>query len=220
MNYKMLFPAVLALILVSCNNASPGASPADFVIKRGVNVSHWLSQTKIRGQERADYVGKEDFVKIASMGFDHVRIPFDEMHLWDDEGNRHEEAFALLHNAVSWAIENDLRVIMDLHVLRSHHFNTGNQRLWTDPQAQEDFWGFWKELSAEFSKYPLDMLAYELMNEAVAEDPEDWNRLIARGIATVRENEPERMIVVGSNNWQQVHTFSDLKVPGEIRTLS
>jgi len=104
-------------------------------------------------------------------------------------------------------------VIVDLHVLRSHHFNAADQALWTDPQAQETFWGFWKEMSAELIQYPVDQLAYELMNEAVADDPDDWNKLIAKGIATVRENEPDRIIVVGSNKWQQVHTFKDLKVP-------
>ena len=56
----------------------------------------------------------------------------------------------------------------------------------------------------------MDKLAYELLNEAVAEDPDDWNKLIAKGIEVVRANEPDRVIVVGSNQWQQGHTFKDL----------
>jgi endoglucanase len=167
----------------------------------------------MRGEEREVYMQAADFEKIAEMGFDHVRIPVDEMHLWDEDGNREEDAFQLLHNGIKWSLENDLRVIVDLHVLRSHHFNTGNQRLWTDPVAQKQFWGFWEQLSDELKQYPNDKLAYELMNEAVAEDPEDWNKLIANGIKTVREKEPARKIVVGSNKWQQVYTFSDLKIP-------
>jgi len=186
-----------------------------FVIKRGLNVSHWLSQTEIRGEERAVYMGEEDFVIISAMGFDHVRIPMDEEQMWDEQGNKHEDAFQLLHQAINWSFENDLRVIVDLHILRSHHFNTDNKRLWTDPVAQEQFWGFWEQLSAELIKYPNDKLAYELLNEAVADDPEDWNKLIAKGIETVRVNEPGRVIVVGSNKWQQVDTFKDLKVPAD-----
>ena len=184
-----------------------------FVIERGVNVSHWLSQSQKRGEERVGYMGAEDFARIAEMGFDHVRIPIDEVQMWDEQGNRNEDAFVLLHKAINWSFDNDLRVIVDLHVLRSHHFNSDNNRLWTDPLAQEQFWGFWKELSAELIQYPVEKLAYELMNEAVADDPEDWNRLIAKGIEIVRVNEPERVIVVGSNQWQQVGTFKDLKIP-------
>ncbi len=51
------------------------------------------------------------------------------------------------------------------------------------------------------------------MNEPVADDPEDWNRLVAKGIAAIRKNEPRRVIVVGSNKWQTINTMKDLKVP-------
>jgi len=205
----------ISLSLLSCNTQveNTRSETEGFVIKRGLNVSHWLSQTKMRGEEREQYMQAIDFEIIAEMGFDHVRIPVDEMHLWDEDGNKHEEAFTLLHNAINWSFDNDLRVIVDLHVLRSHHFNTGNQRLWTDTIAQQDFWGFWEQLSEELIQYPTNKLAYELMNEAVADDPEDWNKLIENGIKVIRKNEPGRTIVMGSNKWQQVYTFKDLKVP-------
>lgn len=206
----------LIFIVSACNSSKQktmSETNERFVIERGLNVSHWLSQTTIRGEERAAYMSAEDFSKIAEMGFDHVRIPIDEEHMWDEEGKRNEDAFELLNKAINWAFDNKLRVIVDLHVLRSHHFNSDDIRLWTDPGAQEQFWGFWTELSAELIDYPIDKLAYELMNEAVADDPDDWNNLIAKGIEVVRVNEPERVIVVGSNQWQQVGTFKDLKVP-------
>ncbi len=208
---------ILALLLglFSCNSAdnSENVASEGFVIKKGLNTSHWISQTKIRGEEREQYMTAADFAKIAEMGFDHVRIPVDEMHLWDEDGNRLEDAFQLLHNAIGWAFDNDLRVIVDLHVIRSHHFNAKDNTLWSDPIEQEKFWGFWKVLSKELIQYPVDKLAYELMNEAVANDPDDWNNLIAKGIELVRENEPARTIIVGSNKWQMVFTFPDLKVP-------
>ena len=213
----MRISSLALLILMSfafaCNNSKVSENDMKFKIEKGLNTSHWLSQTKIRGEEREAYMNAEDFTLIAEMGFDHVRIPVDEMHLWDEEGNRHEDAFQLLHNAIEWSFDNELRVIVDLHVIRSHHFNASDNTLWTDPQEQEKFWSFWEELSAELIQYPNHKLAYELMNEAVAEDAEDWNKLIAKGIEIVRKNEPSRKIIVGSNKWQQVHTFPELKVP-------
>jgi len=215
MKYHILTIFTMAIILSSCTN--PGSSPSEssegFIIEKGLNVSHWLSQTKIRGAEREAYMQAADFELIAKLGFDHVRIPIDEVHFWDESGNRHEDAFELLHTAINWSFDNNLRVIVDLHVIRSHHFNADDNTLWTDSLEQQKFWGFWEELSAELKQYPVDKLAYELMNEAVADDPEDWNNLIARGIKLVREEEPDRIIVVGSNKWQQVFTFPDLKVP-------
>jgi endoglucanase len=63
------------------------------------------------------------------------------------------------------------------------------------------------------------MLAYEILNEPVAEDHEDWNRLLARGVAAIRALEPTRVLVIGSNNWQTAGTFPHLKVPAGDRNI-
>ena len=43
-------------------------------LKRGVNLSHWLSQSERRGAERDAWMCARDFESIASFGFDHVTI--------------------------------------------------------------------------------------------------------------------------------------------------
>ena len=211
---------VIILILAGCLACSMQGSrfvvktTNGFAIRRGLNASHWLSQTDRRGKEREQYMQARDFRQIAEMGFDHIRLPVDEEHLWDEQGHRHEDAWKLLHRAIRWAFENDLRVIVDLHVLRSHHFNIAESRkLWKDKSAQKRFIEFWRQLSAELRQYPNDRLAYEPLNEAVSDNPEDWNKLINWVISEIRILEPERTIVMGSNNWQTVSTFKDLKVP-------
>lgn len=190
-----------------------------FQIKRGTNISHWLSQSKKRGEERGNYFTEDDVAFLAEKGFDHIRIPIDEEQMWDEGGNQEKEAFELLHNAIGWALDKELKVIVDLHILRSHHFNNEEKPLWTDPKAQEGFFQCWKELSAELKKYPNENLAYELMNEPVADDPDDWNKLIAKGIAVVRENEPERKIFIGSNRWQSTESFGDLVLPEDDKNI-
>ncbi len=206
-------------LFLACTQNTPEpknqpAKTANFVIHRGLNVSHWLSQTNIRGAERAAYVTEKDFQIIADMGFDHVRIPIDEVQFWTEKGAKEKAAFKLLHNGIQWSLKNNLRVIVDLHTLRSHHFNRADSRqLWEDKSAQKQFIGFWKQLSAELKDYSVDSVAYEMMNEAVSDDPEDWNKLINWAIDELRKLEPARVIVMGSNNWQQVHTFKDLRVP-------
>jgi endoglucanase len=217
---------VLFLILAGClacsmqSNRFMLKTPNGFAIRRGLNASHWLSQTDRRGPEREQYIQARDFRKIAEMGFDHIRLPVDEEQLWDDEGNRQEAAWKLLHQAIRWSFENRLRVIVDLHVLRSHHFNIAASRtLWEDESAQEKFIQFWHQLSAELRQYPDNRLAYEPLNEAVSENPENWNTLINWVISEIRTLEPERTIIMGSNNWQTVGTFKDLKVPPDDKNI-
>lgn len=209
----------LIIIFVTAGMWDGGYPPADdkssegFSIKRGINISHWLSQSQRRGIERKEFFKEEDVKLIADLGFDHLRIPIDEEQMWTEAGEKEHEAFSLLHQALEWCDKYGLKTVVDLHILRSHHFNEGDKPLWTDPKAQEDFYQCWRDLSAELKKYPVSMVAYELMNEPVADDPEDWNRLVANATAVIRENEPERKIVIGSNMWQKADTFDDLRVP-------
>ncbi len=184
-----------------------------FGIRAGVNVSHWLSQSEKRGDARKKSITREDFDAIASMGFDHVRIPVDEVQMWDSTGNKEAEAFALLHDAIHWAFGAHLRVIVDLHILRSHYFNAESNRLWTDPAEQEKLVNMWRQLSEELRQYPNDKLAYEILNEAVAKDPQDWNKVFNKVLAAVRAKEPGRKIVLGSNMWQGPETFPQLRFP-------
>lgn len=209
---KNLILFLIVLFIFGCQPKST-EKEGKFEVVKGTNIAHWLSQSDARGMEREQFFTKADIDSIAAMGFDHVRLPIDEEQMWDEKGNRNEDAFQLMTNCIDWCAERNLRVIVDLHILRSHHFNAEVKPLWTDPKEQEKFYNLWLDLSKTLKKYPNSLVAYELMNEAVADDPELWNKLVATAVTTIRAVEPERTIVIGSNKWQQVQTFPDLKVP-------
>lgn len=211
MNKLML----LVLLSLSLQLQAKNDSPSDFVLGKGTNLAHWLSQSRQRGAEREKFIQEEDIRQIDSLGFDHVRLPIDEEQLWDENGKRHEDAFRLMINCIDWCIKYKLRAIVDLHILRSHHFNAKEKPLWTDPNEQQKFCNLWLDLSSTLKQYPLSMVAYELMNEAVADDPDHWNKLVAKCFSALRKTEPERLIVIGSNRWQSAATFDVLKVPDD-----
>ena len=216
MAHVFLFAVGLSLI---CVMDAVSASDPSFRISRGVNISHWLSQSSTRGQRRQAYFTEKDVAYIAGLGYDHIRLPVDEEQLWDEEGSKETQAFELLNNAVKWCRDHHLRVVVDLHILRSHHFNAKDRPLWTDPKAQDKFLQLWRDLSAELQKYPVDLVAYELMNEPVADDPEDWNRLVEKALREIRKTEPDRKIVIGSNRWQSVNTMDQLRIPAGDRNI-
>lgn len=227
MKTRFLGIAALALALVACDkpagqqndqtSSEQTKSYATLDLKNGVNVSHWLSQTGGRSHEdRAKMITKADFDSIAAMGFDFVRLPVDEEELYDEQMNRDSSAFELMHNAIKWSLENNMNIVIDLHIVRSHHFNNENghpNTLFTDPAEQEKIVNIWKDLQKDLAQYPNDRLAYELMNEPVAPTHEAWNLLIEKMIKGIREKEAERTIIVGSNLWQIPQTFDSLRVP-------
>lgn len=197
----------------SCGKNSWWNQQKTFTIHKGVNISHWLSQSNRRGEARDTFFTEKDVAFIASCGYDHIRLPIDEEQMWTPEGQKNDTAFRLLHNALAWCEKYHLRTIVDLHIIRSHHFLMQAPPLWTDPAEQDKFIRLWKDLSAELSKYPVNRIAYELMNEAVAPDAEMWNKLIERTVNELRKTEPLRKIVIGSNRWQSASTFDQLRVP-------
>lgn len=219
--------AALALALGSCtNNGQQANSNQDssstqkkyetLRLENGVNVSHWLSQSKSRGEVRNNQITKKDFDAIAAMGFDFVRLPVDEEHLYDENFNRDTAGFRLMHNAIKWALEDSMNIVVDLHVVRSHHFNSENEHpntLFTDPKSQEKFVAIWQDMQKDLAQYPTDRVAYEIMNEPVAPSCEDWNKLIAKTVAALREKEQDRTLIIGSNRWQIPYTFDSLRVP-------
>ena len=191
-------------------------NPSGFVIRRGTNLSHWLSQD-FGWAPREKFITEGDLRYLARLGFDHVRLPIDEKELWHANGKPNEAAFATLLRGIGWARAAGLRVLVDLHTINSHHFNADNEglknTLWTDPREQQHFVGLWRQLSARLSHLPVSEVAYEIMNEPVADDAEQWNALIATTHAALRSLEPQRVLVIGSNRWQLPHEMPRLRVP-------
>lgn len=223
---KNILFSIALIVAFSCNSGTTKdkkskdnqdvLNPSGFLIERGVNISHWLSQ--VYGFSKRDvFFTKEDVKVIDSLGFDHIRLPIDEKELWDEKGKPIVESFGYLKKAISWCLEYDVRVIVDLHIIRSYYFNANNEggknTLFTNPKEQEKFISLWKTLSDSLKQYPESMVAYELLNEVSAENPEDWNKLLDKTIKSIRVSEPDRVIVIGSNMWQITSTFPTLKVP-------
>jgi endoglucanase len=218
--FSFVLVAMTMLAMTACtskNETNGGVN--DFRIQRGTNVSHWLSQSEERGEARRLHIQEDDFARLDSLGFDFVRLPIDEVQFWDEDGQKLPEAWQLMTNAIHWAEKHHLRTIVDLHIIRSHYFNAVNEgdgsanTLFTSEKAQQDLINMWYQLSDVLKGYSNDSVAYEFMNEPVADDHEQWNKLVAKVHTALREREPQRTLVIGSNMWQSYETIKYLKVP-------
>jgi endoglucanase len=137
----------------------------------------------------------------------------EEEHLWNEDNSRMNSSFEMLHEGIGWCLKNRLKVILDLHQIRSHQFNSKDNLLWKSRAEQDKFIRMWLCLSNEFSKYPVEEVAYELLNEAIADSSVQWNRLFRETIDSIRKREPARKIIIGSIKWQSPETFDELVVP-------
>ena len=74
---KLILVLIASWTILSCTSEQ-NDSPSEFVIGKGTNLAHWLSQSEQRGEERQLFIQEKDFEYIAGLGFEHVRLPIDE----------------------------------------------------------------------------------------------------------------------------------------------
>lgn len=185
----------------------------EFTIKRGVNISHWLSQSDIRGTERERILAEKEVEQLHKWGFDFLRLPVDEVQLFKENGEFDMEVMALVERAISWCRKYNMRVIFDLHIVRAYAFYDPDRSLFTSEEQQKHFCEMWDKMARYFEKYPENLLAFEILNEPSAYQNEQWNALAEKTIRTIRQVNKKRVLVIAANQWDDVREIPNLQIP-------
>ena len=183
--------------------SATGTTPFD--IHAGVNLSYWLQAGG--GLWAMDGSIRTKIQKLIDLGFDHFRIPVDESFMFKTDGTLNQTNLSMLTTGLDVICELGAKAIVDLHKLK-------NPDIFTSKTAEARFYECWKLLSSALSGYPLDAVAYELLNE-----PEDgaksdlWNPILNNAIEQIRSTEKRRLIVIGSVGWQSYDQLNNLIIP-------
>ena len=86
-------------------------------LERGINLGGYLSQCVHNTEHYDAFIQEEDIRKIASMGFDHVRLAIDYEVLEDEYGGTREEGFAYVTRVVEWCKRQGLNIVLDLSLI-------------------------------------------------------------------------------------------------------
>jgi len=101
--YIFAFYAMVTILFTCINSNAQKATTTKFVFNKGINIGAWLSQTVVKsGPERLDYFTRKDLNQLALLGFDHIRLPFNENQLYTSNGERITETFTIIDNVVEW----------------------------------------------------------------------------------------------------------------------
>jgi len=206
----------VAALLSSC---SQGKQPTSFDISQGVNVGNWLSQSWIMDARRDAIFTEEDIDLLVANGFDHIRLPVDEAQLFNEDMTLNEGTVALIHKTIRSCLDKGLKVIFDLHILRSFHFLDNDAPLWHSTAEQDKLVDMWRTIQGLLREYPVTDVAYEILNEAVAPTDEQWADLMLRVVSMIRETEKDRVIVLGANMQNQINHVKNIKVPEGDRNI-
>ena len=202
MKKKILLGGLVMVVSIVCCRAEVGIAP----LQRGVNLSHWFSQTYLPTYPPKP-VTAEDMQLIRSAGFDHIRLPVDPVRLQApaDESALDVALLEPIDAAIQLALDHGLNVVVDMHPHPSF-----KEKLQNDPVSFESFLIFWEQLARHFAQYDPRRVALEMLNEPLVEDPAQWQSMANRLHAAIRKGAPNHTIVVGGGEWSDVAAMCQL----------
>ncbi len=197
--------------------------------ERGMGMGGWLTNYKrfqILSEDKREiltigdlehfqnYITERDVAYIASLGFDHIRLGFDQVVMQDSKGNFIDEHFKLIKNFVGWCKKHGLNAVLNLHKAIGNYCDVSSSvHLIDSTELSDRFVALWVEFERRF--HEEKHVAFELMNEVNDVDPDKWNALSERTIGEIRKLNRERIIIYsGSGSWnidaiKNMCTFDD-----------
>jgi endoglucanase len=206
----------MGLFLAAALPPLKAASDPVYTFKRGVNISHWLSQNGARQVYGAPWFGEADVEWISKQGFDHIRLPVDFRLCIAPEGSLDEAKLVPIAETIKWARARGLGVVLDAHFLPGADFNSvgGDSRAYTDTALQAKAANAWRLMAKHFSgEGPY--LRFEILNEPVAPENTLLNPFMQAMLGAIRESNPTRIVYVTSNKWSSFHTVGDVVLPDD-----
>ncbi|MBQ7372317.1 MAG: cellulase family glycosylhydrolase [Blautia sp.] len=188
--------------------------------QRGINLGGWLSQCEsMEDAHFRTFIQKEDIAGIASWGLDHVRLPIDCDVVFENmEGELHDR-MRYVDACISWCGEYGLNLVLDLHKTYGYMFDRAvvpdPDAFFNDEKLQDAFLRLWRTMAERYGKLS-DRVAFELLNEVTNPDQaQNWNRIAARAIKTIREIAPDTYLLVGGVNNNSVTRVPLLDPPAD-----
>lgn len=216
LSFRSLPAPLLGLLLVGLVSPVHAASGQTFTFKRGVNISHWLSQNEGPHTYGAPWFGESDVDWISKNGFDHIRLPVDFRECMQPDGSLNPATLVPIGDTIRWARARGLGVVLDAHFLPGADFNSvgGDHRVYTDPAIEAEAANAWRLMARHFAGEG-PWLRFEILNEPVALENSQLNPFMHHMLAVIRESNPTRIVYVTSNKWSSFSAVPDVVLPDD-----
>jgi len=209
---------LLAFTMLAGCNSEGSAAGQDTIqvvpgpVARCVNISNALEAP--REGDWGYTVRRADLARIAAAGFDTVRLPVK----WSAHAERAAPfridpgCLARVDEVVGWALADGLQVIVDVH----HYdelFEAPDRHM---PRLE----AIWRQLARHYRDAP-DGVILEILNEPRgALDLARVDRLNRRLLEVIREQDPDRWVVLATGNWGGLDGLLRSRPPGGPRLIA
>ncbi len=191
--------------------------------KKGINLGGWLSQydvnraDKFSEEEKLEhfktFITENDIIRLSEWGADHVRLPFIS-DIVEKDGEINEEYIFFVDRCIDWCEKYHMGVLLDLHEIEGHGYLPNDEvpPVLYDLRIQEKCIFIWRTLAQRYLKRKKPAIVFELLNEVHDPESYNWIKLYKRLVYEIRQIDPERMIMIGTNEANSPFRFVELDV--------
>lgn len=179
-----------------------------------------------------NYITRADIEFISQQGANTIRLPFNYKLFTNEDYmglHNNQDGFKRIDQVVKWCKEFGLYLILDMHDCPGGQTGDniddsyGYPWLFESNESQLLFCDIWKQIASHY-KNETTILGYELMNEPIAPYFENKDTLYTllqplykKAVATIREVDPNHVILLGGANWNSFFfMFDDWKFDNNI----
>jgi endoglucanase len=197
---KKLKAVVLILAIALASPHFTIAQQAPF--SRGVNLTGWFQSGSARQIQFSRY-SRIDFENIKSLGCDVIRLPINLHFMTNGQPDYRIDPlfFEFLDQAVNWAEELNLWLILD-----NHTFDPAAN---TDPDIGQVLEKVWLQMAQHYEDRSQYIL-YEVLNEPHGISDALWNTIQLGVINKIRSVDTRHTIVVGPAGWNSYNNLANL----------
>ncbi len=151
---------------------------------------------------RQNFITYRDIRRIAQMGANCVRVPFNYRLLKQDKG------WDYLDRLINWCRRESLYCILDLHAAPGaqnedwHSDSDGRALLWQDKRLQRQYLALWRKIARRYKDEP-SIVGYDVLNEAVVKNPQNLRRFYHKTMQEIRKVDSKHILFIEANLWGQ-----------------
>jgi endoglucanase len=168
---------------------------------RGVNLTGWFQTSSTRQIQFSKYT-KKDFQNIKSLGCDVIRLPINLFYMTNGSPDYTIDPlfFDFLDQAVNWAEELNLYLILDNH--------STDDIASKNPNLETALTNVWRQMATHY-KDRSTYVFYEIMNEPNGITTQTWGGIQQKAITAIRTVDTKHTLVVGASSW---NTYNELNL--------
>jgi endoglucanase len=194
-----------ATVALAADPAFPSAVEMNRQLGRGINMGNALD-----GPSEGAWgmkIEKDYFALMKQAGFQSVRIPVRwSAHAKTEAPYTIDATFlARVDEVVQQALDQQLVVVLNMH-----HYD----EIYTAADEHETrFLALWKQIAEHYRQLPAQVI-FEPLNEPHTKlDAKRWGELIVRVLAIIRQTNPQRCVMFGPTQWNNVHALKTFELP-------